>query len=500
MRVRFLFQASRPTPSRRAYWRITAVTALVVAISLNGAGFSARAKVVKLEEVIAAAADGNLAVRQEEAKVRSAAGTAQEAAGAFDWTPVVQTGWQRLYVPSASNGFLTTGTTSIDAVQNLLRVEHLFRSGISVSPGITIYNNVEASVGQTLGLTKTIPSLGLSIPLWQGLGEESADAAERAARKAFGATSFEQKFVVQHAVHDAVQVYWRCLADREQVDIFQASVRDAGDYAQWLRTIAARGQAESTATERAAADQVIRAVAVGGAKQQFETCRRDLLVATGAPVGADLPMPQGELPSIEALGASVDALNESALTAVALSRREDLRALERFVDAESDRVRGAEDKLSPKLDLYLDTQRAYLRFSRSLHNDGAQGLVTKASAAESVARINASELKSRIQLEISAALHEVRQARVDWSSLSETLRRLEGVVVSDRKQAKAGTIDRATLLASQDQAAQVRHQLLAARLRFALALAALRLASGSVNVEGRAPALVASEFYALPAP
>jgi outer membrane protein TolC len=211
-------------------------------------------------------------------------------------------------------------------------------------------------------------------------------------------------------------------------------------------------------------------------------------------------MPQGDLPAIDKMGPAVEALNESALTALALRQREDFRALERFVDAETARVRGAQDHLSPKLDLYLDTQRVYLRYTQSLHNDAAKGLVAKATAAESNARINVSELHTHIQLDIADVLRGLRGAWLDWQSLSQSLHRLEGVVGSYEKQAKAGAIDRADLLASQDQAAEVRHELVDARLRFASALATLRLVTGSLMVEGRTPAALAADFYTLPTP
>ena len=152
---------------------------LAVIVSLEGT--AAAAQQLTLDEAIRTGIANSLVIRQQDTQVSGAEARLKEAGGAFDWSVGAETGVQTLYVPGTRGGFLTDQTQTIYSPYYSANIGRVFRNGIEVRPGVTAYPGSGTTAGQTLGLTQLRPSLGLSIPILRGLGEESADANERSA-------------------------------------------------------------------------------------------------------------------------------------------------------------------------------------------------------------------------------------------------------------------------------------------------------------------------------
>jgi outer membrane protein TolC len=461
---------------------------------------TSRAQQAHLDDVIASALGNNLALKREEVKVRAAAGEVREAAGAFDWTPTVETGWERLYVPLGVNGILTTRTDTVDAWKTTTAIGRTFRNGIEIQPGVTFYKNVGGvSSGQSLGQTTSLPSLHLKIPLLQGLGEDVAGAEEQATQKGLKGSQLHHEFVMQQVVHDTVQAFWKCRGVIEQQQIAEDASRNAANYVGWLRLMTSRGQVEPIMEQTAEADQTSRQIRLGRGAEAIEACRRELLIVSGGAEDSP-PTPVGELPEPDKIGPSIAHLNQDAMINQALAQRLDLRALERLVEAQSVRLHAAEDGTLPKVDLFVDTNKVFLRYSQDLAGNIAQGRISKAKAAENQAQLNVTELRRGIRQDVVGTVSALRLAWLNWKTLSDNQIKLEASLAIRDKQAKAGLIGRDQVLAAQDVLTQIRHERLEARLQVASAIATLRLAVGMIEVEGRSPHAIATDFFVLPSP
>ncbi len=455
-----------------------------------------RAADVSLEQVVTGSLRSNSVLQHEDERVNRAAGQVREAQGAFDWTPSAEIGPETLYVARAdAAGTLTNDLETVRAWHTTVGVSHLFRNGVSVAPGVSFYADTDVSAAQTQGVTRTIPALNLSIPLLRDFGENNTAAAnERAALAVLEGTKAGRAFIAQRNVHDAVQIFWRCLAARRHREIYEAGKGDADADVTMLRDQVQRGQAEPTVLDRALARQAVQQVNLTQLIGIENRCRRDLSLYVGAGPDGSLPAADGDFPQLQ----GPDALNQAQLAQKALETRQDLEALAQYRAAEAERVKGAQNSTQPKVDLYVDTTRILLRLSQPLGNDIARGREAQAAAAEGDARLNFEQLQTAIRQDVAEQLRLVQEGSANWTALNQSVRLLEGVVADAARRVQAGVLTSQDYRNMQDELAAARNQVIDAQLEYASGLAGLRLAMGAIDTEAPSPAGVASGFRSLP--
>jgi outer membrane protein TolC len=460
----------------------------------------AAAQTVRLEDVVAGALSNSTLIQRDDERVRRAAGQLQQAQGAFDWSVNAETGWQQLYVPKARNGLLTDQLDTPTALSTVVGIGRRFRNGIEVQPGVSFYANTDASAAQVAGLNKPRPALNLSIPLFRGRGSDNSFATgERAAAASLEGSAYNRDFTVQKAVHDAVQVYWRCLALRQHLTVLDADQHAAQDYLSSLRSLVQRGQIEPTLLERAVANVAVQRVGLSRAVTADQNCRHDLAVAMGKSPDSSRPTAVGEFPAMDGMAESVDRLSQQRLTDIALANRHDLMGLMRYDAAENERVRGARNSLQPKVDIYVDPSKILLRYSRSIGRDTEQGQVTAATAAQNEARLNLEQAQTQVRVDIDSQLRGLKDAMTDWTSLMQSVGLLENVVSDAQRRADAGVISQQEYRVAQNELVQVRGQVIDAKLQYAASLAGLRLATGTIDAgDGGSAAGAAAGFRSLP--
>lgn len=451
----------------------------------------------------------NDAIRVQDEKVKTAAGAARQAAGQFDWGVQAQTGWQALYVPRVlsgvvpGKGVLSNTTDILSAYYYNLSVGREFRNGIQIAPGVTAYPNTSgATTAQTFGLTALRPSLGLRIPLIQGLGEEAADSAELAASATLTGTRFDRDFAIARVTHDVVQIYWRCLATEEVARISAQAVADGEEYASSIKEQGARGLVEKSVAESADAANATRRITLQQNQDAALSCRRDLAMATtGAAIGATPPpAPAGALPDVRGAEAIVDGLNANALDDLALNNRSDLKAARQYISAALASRKGAEDTTSPNLTLSVDPTRALVIYSQSLENNASEGKAAQALSAQKQAEITLHQLETQIQVDITDALRNLKGAITEWKTAVNAVAQTEAAVASDEKRARFGVLARRDLLTTKDQLTQIETDRVNAELLFASSMTTLRLITGTVHPEEETAAASAAKFSSLPAP
>lgn len=464
---------------------------------------AARADDVKLEDVVSAAMTQSTAVQRADAKTKQAEGQLQQAEGAFDWTVSGKAGWQRLYLPKIRNGVFTNETETTSAIPIDAGISKKFENGITIQPGFTFYANTQASDAQTFGLTTPRPHFNVTVPLWQNSGGNSPLAAKaHAAAKALQGSRFENDYARGLAVHDAVQVYWRCLALREQTHIAQAAEEDSLDYDALLKRQTEQGQLEPAELDRATADQAVKHVEVTKSQIAEQSCGRQLQQVMGSPVGTTIPPSvTGAFPDMNAMSDDVTHLNEAAMTDLALRNRLDLQALSQYAGAATDQVKGAHSAEGPQVDLSLDTDGVFVNLSKSIEGNLENGTVAAAQAQETIARLNLKDAEEQVRRDVADQVQAMKAALTDWKNLSHSADLMEGVVTSARKRAAAGFLPRSAQSDAETDLAQTRQAVVDAELRFCAALTALRLTTGTIAAQPGAPAgSLALLFRTVPAP
>ena len=450
----------------------------------------------------------NDAIRVQDENVKTAATHVQEAAGAFDWTAQAQGGWQELYVPRSvyspvvpGKGILTNDTDILSAYYYSLSIGREFRNGIQVAPGVTAYPSTSgATSAQTFGLTALRPSLGLRIPLLQGLGEEAADSAELSAKATLVGTRFSRDYAIARTVHDMIQIYWRCLAADQVAQIAAQSLRDGEEYSDSLKGQAARGLVEPSVAQSYNAANAARQITLDQNEDAVRSCRRDLAVATRGEAVGTLPAPTGALPAMTGVDAAVASLNDAALDDIALNNRADLKADRQNIAAALAARRGAEDAESPILSLQIDPTRAIVVYSQSLENNAAEGHAAEALSDQRQAEIALHQLETQVQVDITDCVRNLRSALAEWKDGVVAEQQTQAAVNSDEKRARFGVIDRKVLLQTKDQMTLIKTDVVNAELLFASNMTMLRLVTGTVHPEEETPAATLALFTSLPGP
>lgn len=479
---------SRVTPQRRL------VSASLLSLTIAMYAGTANAGTVGLLDVVnSVLRSDNIAIRLQDENVNGAQARLKEAAGAFDWTVTGGAGWQRFYVPRSVNGVLTNQTDIIGSYYYTASIGRQFRNGIQINPGITAYPG-GASAAQTLGITRVRPSLGVKIPLMQSLGEESTDATEKSAQGLAEAARLGRDYAVEQVITEAVQTYWKCLAADKMAQIAKESDAQGHDFELKQQKMTQQGFLEPAVAKQLEAVNVTRRLNVQQSQQAVEVCRRDLgLVVTGLATGASMT-PSGDLPEPAAMKAAIDSLNADSLIDIALANRKDLKAAQQNIVAATAALKGAEDSVSPALDLHLDPDRAVLTYSQSIENNTGEGHAAEAAATQRQAQLTFAQLQNQIQIAVSDILRSLRQNCSDGAILDASEHQMEAAVESAKKRAKFGTIAWNDVLTAQDQLTQIRNQHVTVKMQLAVNLAALKLATGTIGADRETPAAIADNL------
>lgn len=447
----------------------------------------------------------NDAIRLQDEKLKTAASHVQEAAGAFDWTAQAQGGWQALYVPRAigglipGKGVLSNQTDILSAYYYSFSIGREFRNGIQIAPGLTAYPSTSgATTAQTFGLTAFRPSLGLRIPLLQGLGEEAADAAELAAKATLVGTRFDRDFAIAHTVHDVVQIYWRCIAADHIAEISARSLENGETYANSVKEQARRGLVEPSVAQANSAANATRQVTLDQNEDAARSCQRDLSMAMRGEAMGATPAPVGTLPDPDGFESGVAALDDRSLNDLALANRSDLKAAREYISAALAARRGAENATSPILTLDVDPTRAIVVYSQSLENNAAEGKRAEDVSAQRQAEVALHQLEAQVQVDVTDSVRNLRNALAEWKTTREAEQQMRLAVESDKKRARFGIIDRKTLLQTEDQLTQMQTDGVNAGLLFASSMAMLRLVTGTVHPEHETPETSVALFTSLP--
>ncbi|MGH6980637.1 MAG: TolC family protein, partial [Stellaceae bacterium] len=454
---------------------------------------------VNLDQVIRDALRDSLSLKRARTKVDAAKGKLLIEKSAFDWTALAQSGWQRFLVPKSRNGVLTDEVGFVNAWRTQVGVTKEFSNGISMSPGVITFLAPGKTVGQTLGATQTVPTLNFTVPLMRGLGGDAAEAGERAATATLNGTRFDYDYATQRTVHDVVQIFWQCIADAKHRMVMLETDQEQTDFERWLRAMAGRGQIEPTEVKRAEAQHSLNNHDLDSANEGVLVCRRRLSDAVGLSAPAILE-PVGDLPHPDRFGPAIARLQVEPLVTYALDHRQDLRALKAYVEASRDKVKGAEDKLNPQVDVVLDPYQAFVRFSRSFSNTAAKGAVATAMADQSDAEIALRQGEQGIRSDIANAVLALKQLWLDWPSLIGAQRKFESLVDQIDSEVHRGTAYRRNLRAAQDDLARSEHATIEARLRLASIVASLRLYTGAITLDNDKTSALTTEFSTFPQP
>jgi outer membrane protein TolC len=162
-------------------------------------------------------------------------------------------------------------------------------------------------------------------------------------------------------------------------------------------------------------------------------------------------------------------------------------------------VRNAHDNTLPDLSLHIDPDHATINYTQSLENNLAEGQEEAAKAASNQAVLAIRQLHDQIRSDVTNAVRNLQQLSSNWAALNDAERQMEIIVDSNKHRAEFGAIGWQDYGSSLSQLLGLQQQVVTAQMQFAVGLGALRLATGSIEMDTETPANIALKIASLPA-
>ncbi len=481
---------------QRAGWQGAAALSLLLAVATRSAGEAG----LSLSEAVQQTLAGSPSVRLQAESVVAARGQLQAASGQFDW--VLASRAER--VSAATPTLTATGlaTPRQDQEHYGLSLTRTFRSGIVVSPGLTV-QRADGLRGPAGPYDLSTSALQLVIPLQRGWGEAATAADEQAARVEVVAALEAQVHGVSTQVAATGYAFYACLAAREEL-----AIRRAAEELTVSSMDAVRAMITATMLDPA---DLLQARAVVASKQAQRRAAEALLQTRRYQLGAAMgyppdqvdrtPEPTGTFPepvSAEALA----RLDPADCVRQSLANRGDLAAARQRLASAGIALSQARQELRPQLD--LDLQAGYagyreegrlastysdlsgpnvqvgLRLGLPVRNDMARGYVTSRQAARRQAEARAALLASQIAAEILAALEDLRAGIDQYRLVADGEAIFQQAFAHEQKKLNTGASSLSDVLQLQDRYTEVRLARVAALEACANALIRLRLVTGTL--------------------
>jgi outer membrane protein TolC len=474
--------------------------AAALSLLLAGVRGSVGQETLSLAEAVQQTLASSPGVRLQAESVAAAQGQLRAASGQFDWLLAGHV--ERLSV--ATPTLTATGLATPREDQELYRLNltRQFRSGIAVSPGVSV-QRADALRGPAGPYDVSASALSLVVPLQRGRGETATAADEQAARVEVAAALEAQAYGISAQVAATGYAFYACLAAREELAIRQAAEELTMGSMAAVRAMITAAMLDPADLLQARAVVASKQAQRRAAEALLQTRRFQLGAAMGYPPDQvdRTPMPSGTFPE-PVSAAELARLNPADCVRRSLVHRGDLAAARQRLASADILLAQARQGLRPQLD--LDLQAGYagyreegrlastysdlsgpnvqvgLRLGLPVKNDMARGYLATRHAARRQAEERAAQLASQIGAEILAALEDLRAGIDQYRLVADGEAIFQQAFTHEQKKLSTGASSLSDVLQLQDRYTDVRLARVAAMEACASALIRLRLVTGTL--------------------
>jgi outer membrane protein len=448
-------------------------------------------------------------------QANSIRGLEMQAKAQFDWALAANTYLSREITPFNANDVSADGSPVWDQTRQIsagyqVGVSKQLRNGLIFGTSVVAAGR-DTTPGAAVGQQNIVKlNVLLTVPLLRGSGKKNVTAQETAARLAVLASEYTGRNQVAQTIHDVAVAYWTCVSRiaLEQI-AFDAEQRSEN----LLRSIqklvdkAEKPRADLVLVEADHADKVVtrKAAALSSLNAKNSLGR---VLGIDATAITQLSVTPGAIPTAQ----FVPAISErqiSALGTKALQRRPDLSALNLQMEAATELLAVARDKLKPQVDLQLGASygkasvggshfgfinmpgrtqtgpsvSTLLSFQFPIENNYASGALAQSGAAVDQLAIRIRDLRIAIVNSVEAAAAAVsssaERTQIAKDGLALYQQAIEHEVIKQRN--GISTLIDVINVESKYVGSRVNH--LEVELEYAIAMANLKLAAGTLLPE-----------------
>ena len=402
---------------------------------------------------------------------------------------------------SLSSGYSHVDSTALvpelKTVSSTLSSSTLLPFGLIIAPSVSVKGSTQPGLQ-----TSNVATAGVSftLPLMQGLGNNSYRMALRASRKSYEAEGYMLQHTATKSIYSAAGAYWNYVYAYRTLKLDHQLTHNAEESLRATKALAGAGEvAVVRASQAEAYLQQLEATELSDA-QALRQAWSDLFIAIGRPTkGREepeepidaFPIPDGDVARLGEL---------SKLRTKALSGRADLHALKLQSDATNDLLTGSRNQMKPKIDLILfsgyngehkgstvndyitsltsqvpgPNVSATLSYTFAAGNHSNESAFIRSSAVYETAVINREALERTIVEGVGVAAESVKNTAAVWRlsmKSAETYRILNAV---ELKKFRGGISDLFKVQNVSTDLANAEKQLLGAERAYASALLTFR--------------------------
>ncbi|MSU33816.1 MAG: TolC family protein [Pedosphaera sp.] len=296
----------------------SAIHVICVLMVLEARAVEYRTNRLSLLDVVQITLQKDPVIQIEEQQVEFAKGVLQEASGQFDLSGLADVSRSYFRNPLTDANHLRYDTLNrpyLDARRTLetdemdyrVGAKQQFRSGITLSPGVTL-NQVRNNFDQQRTVNRAEVNFVVKVPLLQGFGREAVGAAEKAAQLRREATILDLQHTIASRVLASLGAYWECVAAQLRLEVLGESRTRSEEFLARIKELVEADEYPAAEVKQVQADLAEKNADFTSAEQEFWDARQNLGLALGlsvaemanAPVPSDsFPVPTGDVKNTE---------------------------------------------------------------------------------------------------------------------------------------------------------------------------------------------------------
>ncbi len=298
---------------------------------------------VSLLEVVRIALDHSPAVLLQREVLRGSESEVMGADAAFDSRYSLSLAYRNdVLSPTVGTGLKTVTST--------LSSTTLLPVGLMLQPQVSVLGSTPDG---SFSSSKASAGVTFTLPLLEGLGENSSRMALMASRKRYQAESFTLQHAASITISSAAEAYWNYVYAYRTLILDHQLVVSALESFRATKALAGAGEVAMVRADHAEAYLQQAEAAEIGAAQSLRQAWIDLFLAMGTTV-TGRETPEEPLDLFPVPGGDLSCLVDlTGLKAKAAASRADLQAFRLQVDAANDLLAASRNRMKPRVNLDL---------------------------------------------------------------------------------------------------------------------------------------------------
>ncbi len=423
-----------------------------------------------------------------------------------DYTPISET--QKNSYSRA--GFSDVTKLKQGALSYSAGYEKRYRSGISISPAVTVSTSESNDPQNRQPVTSGKIQFAVTKSLAQGRDSRVNTAYEKSSRIEIESASLDSLYTISQTVSKAVTAYWNYAYSYKAFMISEKALQRSQKLYNDTKLLVEGCELAPSELDQLTANLNQKFADCEKASHSLLQSKNDLKIAMGVTRDSNFEIgpPADFFPVERILNGTIEVeRSEKRLIKLAVAKRKDYLAAQKRLEAYKFSIPAARDALKPKIDLQVSggyngrkddkgaaaliaamhdnvpgvNLSATLSYSFPQDNKSAKSEVIKQEEQYYQAKIKAEEIARQIDINMGTRVNAIASIIRRYKQMVESERLYEKALENEREKNKMGASTLLDIVTVEDNLGQAELSLESAVLEFASAIADLRFEAGCLG-------------------